>query len=126
MRCSPVGDARNVVEQAGRRQGRAIHEKNILRNGRSSNADHAPDADWTIWPVSAALRAVYETLTAWDFLTSAANDGADLELPKGARWGQERAILGAGVAGLCAAYELDRAGYECAFLRRRAAPAAAA
>jgi monoamine oxidase len=39
-----------------------------------------------------------------------------LELPVGSGGGRKVAILGAGVAGLCAAYELDRAGYDCVVL----------
>ena len=38
------------------------------------------------------------------------------ELPKDSGGGRTVAILGAGVAGLCAAYELDRAGYDASIL----------
>ena len=41
---------------------------------------------------------------------------AGLELPSDAGKGRTVAILGAGVAGLCAAYELDRAGYDVVIL----------
>jgi monoamine oxidase len=60
--------------------------------------------------------AVYETLAVWDFLKPPPALGAGLELPKLAVPGKRVAILGAGVAGLCAAYELDRAGYDCVVL----------
>src|SRR5262245_13747394 len=60
--------------------------------------------------------AVYEALTAWNFLRPPAAMAAPLELPAGSGGGRKVAILGAGVAGLCAAYELDRAGYDCVVL----------
>jgi monoamine oxidase len=60
--------------------------------------------------------AVYETLTVLDFLKIPRATAATLALPKDAGSGKTVAILGAGVAGLCAAYELDRAGYDCVIL----------
>jgi len=60
--------------------------------------------------------AVYETLAAWDFLRPPPALAAGLELPRDSGQGKSVAILGAGVAGLCAAYELDRAGYDCVVL----------
>src|SRR6185295_1232100 len=60
--------------------------------------------------------AVYETLVAWDFLKPPPAMAAAFELPKDSGKGKTVAILGAGVAGLCAAYELDRAGYDCVIL----------
>ena len=54
--------------------------------------------------------AAYETLVALDFLKTPPAMAASLALPKDAGTGKTVAILGAGVAGLCAAYELDRAG----------------
>jgi monoamine oxidase len=60
--------------------------------------------------------AVYETLTAWDFLQPPPAMAASLALPKESGRGKTVAILGAGVSGLCAAYELDRAGYDCIIL----------
>ena len=60
--------------------------------------------------------AVYETLAVWDFLRPPPALAAGLELPKDSGKGKSVAILGAGVAGLCAAYELDRAGYDCVVL----------
>src|ERR1041385_3395074 len=60
--------------------------------------------------------AVYEALAAWDFLRAPPAIAAPFELAKGSGGGRTVAILGAGVAGLCAAYELDRAGYDCTIL----------
>jgi monoamine oxidase len=60
--------------------------------------------------------AVYETLAAWDFLKPPPALAASLALPADSGAGKSVAILGAGVAGLCAAYELDRAGYDCVIL----------
>ena len=60
--------------------------------------------------------AVYETLAIWDFLKPPPAFAASLELPRESGKGKSVLILGAGVAGLCAAYELDRAGYDCIVL----------
>jgi monoamine oxidase len=60
--------------------------------------------------------AVYETLVAWDFLRPPPAKAASLDLPGDSGAGHTVVILGAGVAGLCAAYELDRAGYDCVVL----------
>ena len=60
--------------------------------------------------------AVYEALAAWDFLKTPPAMAAPFELPQNSGRGKTAAILGAGVAGLCAAYELDRAGYDCTIL----------
>src|SRR3954467_762584 len=66
--------------------------------------------------------AVYETLAVWDFLKPPPALAASLALPKDSGRGRTVAILGAGVSGLCAAYELDRAGYDVVMLeaQRRA------
>jgi monoamine oxidase len=60
--------------------------------------------------------AVYETLAVLDFLRPPPALGAALALPGDSGKGKSVAILGAGVAGLCASYELDRAGYDCIIL----------
>jgi monoamine oxidase len=60
--------------------------------------------------------AAYETLAALDFLKPPPAMAASLGLPKDAGAGKTVVILGAGVAGLCAAYELDRAGFDCVIL----------
>src|SRR6185503_7092030 len=66
--------------------------------------------------------AVAETLAVWDFLKAPPALAASLALPKESGRGKTVAILGAGVSGLTAAYELDRAGYDCVILeaQRRA------
>jgi monoamine oxidase len=66
--------------------------------------------------------AVAETLAVWEFLKAPPALAASLALPRDSGRGQTVAILGAGVSGLCAAYELDRAGYDCVILeaQRRA------
>ncbi|AMN41801.1 flavin monoamine oxidase family protein [Rhodoplanes sp. Z2-YC6860] len=66
--------------------------------------------------------AVYEALVAWDFLRAPPAMAAPLELAKASGTGRTVAILGAGVAGLCAAYELDRAGYVCTVLEASKRP----
>lgn len=60
--------------------------------------------------------AVYETLAVWDFLKPPPAMAASFELPRDSGKGKTVAILGAGVSGLCAAYELDRAGYDVVIL----------
>lgn len=60
--------------------------------------------------------AVYEALAAWEFLEPPPAQAASLALPADSGRGKSVVILGAGVAGLCAAYELDRAGYDCVIL----------
>jgi monoamine oxidase len=66
--------------------------------------------------------AVAETLALWDFLKPSPALAASFTLPRDSGRGRSVAILGAGVSGLCAAYELDRAGYDCVILeaQRRA------
>jgi monoamine oxidase len=66
--------------------------------------------------------AIAETLAAWDFLKPPPAQAATLTLAPDSGKGRTVAILGAGVSGLCAAYELDRAGYDCIVLepQRRA------
>jgi monoamine oxidase len=60
--------------------------------------------------------AVYEALAAWDFLKPPPAMAAPFELAKNSGSGRTVVILGAGVSGLCTAYELDRAGYDCIVL----------
>ena len=60
--------------------------------------------------------AVYEALALWDFLKPPPASAASPELPRNSGNDKSVAILGAGVAGLCAAYELDQAGYDCIIL----------
>src|ERR1700674_4942952 len=56
--------------------------------------------------------AVYETLSIWEFLKPVPAVAASLTLPADAGKGKTVSVLGAGVSGLCAAYELDRAGFD--------------
>src|SRR5262245_328806 len=60
--------------------------------------------------------AAYETLVLFDFLKAPPAMAAGLSLPSDAGKGRTVVILGAGVGGLCAAYELDRAGYDVVIL----------
>ncbi len=66
--------------------------------------------------------AVYETLAAWEFLKPPPALAASFALPAESGTGKTVVILGGGVSGLAAAYELDRAGYDCVILeaQRRA------
>src|SRR3954469_9174202 len=66
--------------------------------------------------------AVYETLAIWEFLKPPQALAASFELPRESGRGRRVVVLGAGVSGLCAAYELDRAGYDVTILegQRRA------
>ena len=63
-------------------------------------------------------RATYLTMQALGLLSAAAA-AEPLTLEKGEAHGTKVVILGAGVAGLSAAYELGRAGYDCTVLEAR-------
>jgi monoamine oxidase len=63
-------------------------------------------------------RATYLTMQAMGLLGSAAA-AEPLALEPGAAHGTKVIILGAGVAGLSAAYELGKAGYDCTILEAR-------
>jgi monoamine oxidase len=63
-------------------------------------------------------RATYLTMQAMGLLGTVAA-AEPLALQKGTSHGTKVVILGAGVAGLSAAYELGRAGYECLVLEAR-------
>ena len=65
-------------------------------------------------------RTTYLTLQAMGLLaTEAASAAEPVRLEKGPRHGTKVVVLGAGLAGLSAAYELGRAGYECTVLEAR-------
>ena len=66
-------------------------------------------------------RATYLTMQAMGLLSTAAV-AEPLMLEKGQAHGTKVVILGAGVAGLSAAYELGKAGYECIVLEARDRP----
>src|SRR5262245_35598491 len=63
-------------------------------------------------------RATYLTMQAMGLLGTAAL-AEPLALETGARHGTKVVVLGAGVAGLSAAYELGKAGYDCTVLEAR-------
>ncbi len=63
-------------------------------------------------------RATYLTMQAMGLLGTAAA-AEPLALERGAAHGTKVVILGAGVAGLSAAYELSKAGYDCTVLEAR-------
>ena len=63
-------------------------------------------------------RATYLTMQAMGLLGTAAL-AEPLALETGARHGTKVDVLGAGVAGLSAAYELAKAGYDCTLLEAR-------
>ena len=63
-------------------------------------------------------RATYLTMQAMGLLSTAAV-AEPLMLEKGQAHGTKVVILGAGVAGLSAAYELGKAGYDCTILEAR-------
>ena len=68
--------------------------------------------------VAGGYRATYLTLQAMGLLGTAAV-AEPLALEGGAAHGTKVIILGAGVAGLSAAYELNKAGYSCTVLEAR-------
>src|SRR3954469_1388557 len=63
-------------------------------------------------------RATYLTMQAMGLLSTAAV-AEPLVLEPGARHGTKVVVLGAGVAGLSAAYELGKAGYDCTVIEAR-------
>ncbi len=63
-------------------------------------------------------RAAYLTMQAMGLLTAAAS-AEPVALERNAAHGTKIVILGAGVAGLSAAYELGKAGYDCVVLEAR-------
>src|SRR5580693_7653926 len=63
-------------------------------------------------------RATYLTMQAMGLLGTAAV-AEPLRLEKSGAHGTKVVILGAGVAGLSAAYELGKAGYDCTILEAR-------
>src|SRR5262245_5105341 len=60
--------------------------------------------------------AGYGAPAARDVLKAPPAIAAPFELARDSGAGRSVVILGAGIAGLCAAYELDRAGYDCTIL----------
>lgn len=66
--------------------------------------------------------AVYETMAALGLLAVPPAYAGPPELEPGSGKGTRIVILGAGIAGLVAAYELSRAGYACTILEARTRP----
>src|SRR3954451_2898706 len=64
--------------------------------------------------------ALYETMTALGLIRDPDAWGGPLRLPRGSGNGKKILILGAGIGGLTAAYELRKAGYECKILEAQA------
>jgi monoamine oxidase len=63
--------------------------------------------------------AVYHTMAAMGLLPVPAAYAGPPELPPGSGDGTSIVILGAGIAGMTAAYELRKAGYDCRILEAR-------
>jgi monoamine oxidase len=74
-----------------------------------------------ITAVAACGGSVSAALAALDVMPAAAAQTTPFALGDGAK-GTTVVILGAGVAGLCAAYELGKAGYACTVLEARERP----
>ncbi len=64
----------------------------------------------------AGVEAVHRTMQALGLSGVSEAHGAPLDLPLGSGQGKSVAILGAGVSGMTAAYELSKAGYRCTVL----------
>ena len=68
------------------------------------------------------VAAAYRTMAAMGVLPVPAAYAGPPGLPPGSGKGTRVAILGAGIAGMVAAYELAKAGYDCRVLEARARP----
>ena len=67
--------------------------------------------------LAAGAAATYRTMEALDLLgIDVAEAAAPPDLPANSGYGRRVVILGAGIAGMTAAYELSRAGYDCTIL----------
>ena len=63
--------------------------------------------------------ATFAAMQALGMASTAPADAADFELPDGSGSGKSVVVLGAGIAGLVAAYELRKAGYKVTVLEAR-------
>ncbi|ETW97602.1 MAG: hypothetical protein ETSY1_22005 [Candidatus Entotheonella factor] len=63
--------------------------------------------------IAGGAAALYETMTTLGLINVPEAWGGPLELPKDIGKGKTVLILGAGIGGLTAAYELTKAGYQC-------------
>ena len=65
---------------------------------------------------AAGVAAVYRSMTAMGLSVAGTAQAAALDLPPGSGYGKSVVILGAGVSGMSASYELSKAGYRCTIL----------
>ena len=65
---------------------------------------------------TAGVAATYHTMNTLGLLGPATAQAATLDLPDGSGYGKRVVILGAGISGMTAAYELSKAGYHCTIL----------
>ncbi len=72
--------------------------------------------------VIAGAAAVYRSMTALGMMGPSTAHANTLDLPVGSGRGKRVAILGGGIGGLVAAYELSKAGYICTILEATARP----
>ena len=66
--------------------------------------------------------AAFLTLQTLGLMPMAASAASNLDLPPDAGKGVKVAVLGAGIAGLVAAYEMGKAGFQCTVLEARERP----
>ena len=66
--------------------------------------------------LNAGAAAMYRSMTALGMMGASTVHANTLDLPVGSGRGKQVAILGAGIGGLVAAYELSKAGYICTVL----------
>jgi len=64
----------------------------------------------------AGVAAVYRSMDALGLVGASPARAATLDLSPGSGDGKSVVILGAGISGLVAAYELSKAGYDCTIL----------
>ena len=65
---------------------------------------------------AAGVGAVYRSMQALGLVSTEVTHEVLADLPRGSGEGKSVAILGAGIAGMTAAYELSKAGYRCTIL----------
>ena len=65
---------------------------------------------------AAGVAAVYRSMNALGLVGASTAQAATLDLSPGSGDGKSVVILGAGISGLVAAYELSKAGYDCTIL----------
>ena len=69
---------------------------------------------------AAGVGAVYRTMTALGLSGDGTAHASALDAPRGVGDGKTVVILGAGISGMAAAYELSKAGYRCTILEATA------